>query len=74
MKPVKSQATDLRIIAFDSKFYAPKHGTSKIAIVNEDRLSSDKVESLHETCQIVNYRPENHRFRLEHLRPESWHH
>ena len=64
----------MRIIAFDSKFYALKHGTIKIAIVDKDRLSLDKVENLHETGQIVSYRPENHRFRLEILRPETWYH
>ena len=62
----------MRIIAFDSKFYALKHGTIKNAIVDEDKLSLDKVENLHETSQIVSYRPENHRFLLEILRPESW--
>ena len=72
MKQVKSEATDLIIIAFDSKFYARKHGTIKNAIVDKDRLSLDKVENLHETGQIVSYRPENHRFRLDFLRLEPW--
>ena len=72
MKQVKSLATDLRIIAFRLKFYALKHGAIKIAIVDKDRLSLDKVENLHEPGQIVSYRPENHCFRLESLRPDSW--
>ena len=59
-------------MAFDSKFHALKHGTIKGKIVDKDRLSLDKVENLHETGQIVSYRPENHRFRLEILRPETW--
>ena len=41
------------------EFYALKHGTIKDAIVDKDRLSLDKVENLHETGQIVSYRPEN---------------
>ena len=72
MKQVKSLATDLKIIAFDSKFYALKHRTIKNGIVDKDRLSLDKVEHLHETVQIISYRPENHCFRLEILRPETW--
>ena len=72
MKQVKSQATDLRIIAFDSKFYALKHGTIKNAIVDKDRPSLIKIKNLHETGQIMSYRPDNHRFRLELLRPETW--
>ena len=54
--------------------YALKHGNIKIAIVDKDRLRLDKVEHLHETGQVVSYRPENHRFRLEILRPETWDH
>ena len=72
MKQVKSQATDLRIIAFDSNFHALKHGSIEKAIMDKDRLRSDEVESLQETRQIVRYRPENQRCRLEILRPESW--
>ena len=52
--------------------YALTHGTIKNAIVDKDRLSLDEVENLHETSQIVSYRPEDHRFRLEMLRAESW--
>ena len=72
MKQVKSYATDLRIIAFDSKFYALKHGTIKNAIEDKDKLSLDEIENLYETGQIVSYRAENHRFRLYFLRPETW--
>ena len=72
MKQVKSQATDLRIIAFDSKFHVLKHETIKIAIIDKERLSLDELKNLHETGQIVSYRPENHRFRLDLLRAESW--
>ena len=36
--------------------------------------SLDQVENLHETVQIVSYRPENHRFRIKILRPETWDH
>ena len=36
----------------------------KNAIVYKDRPSSTKIKNLHETGQIVSYRPENHRFRL----------
>ena len=61
-------------MAFDSKFYSLKHGTIKIAIADKDRLRLDEVENLHETGQIVSYRPENHRIRLEILRPEAWDH
>ena len=43
----------MRIIAFESKFYALKHRTIKNAIVDKDRLSLDKVENLHDTGQIV---------------------
>ena len=49
-------------------------GPLKNAIADKDRLSLDEVENLHETGQIVSYRPENHRFRLENLRPETWYH
>ena len=62
----------MRTIAFDSKFNALKHGTIKNAIADKDRLSLDEVENLHETGQIVSYSPENHCFRLEILRLESW--
>ena len=62
----------MRIIAFDWKVYARKHGTIKIAIVDKDRISLDKVENLQETGQIVSHRPGNHRFRHEKLRAESW--
>ena len=72
MQQVESVATDLRIIAFDSKFNASKHGTITIAIVDKDRLNLDKVENLHDTGQIVSYRSENHHFRLEVLRAEAW--
>ena len=72
MKPVKSKATDTRIDGIDSMFYALKHGTIKNAIVDKDRPSLTKIKNLHETGQIVSYRPENHRFRLEILRPETW--
>ena len=64
----------MRIIAFDLNFYPLKHGTIKNAIVDKDRLSLDKVENLYETSQIMSYRPENHRFRLEILRTETWCH
>ena len=74
MKQVKSAVADQRIIAFDSICYALKHGTIKIAIVDKDTLRLDEAENLHETCQIVSYRPENHCFRLEILRPETWYH
>ena len=53
-------------------------GPFKTAIVDKDGLSLDQVENLveylHETGQIVSYRPENHRFRLDFLRPETWDH
>ena len=62
----------MRIIAFDLNFYALEHGTIKIALVDEDGLSLNKFENIHETGQIVSYRPENHRFQLEMSRPESW--
>ena len=64
-------ATDLTIIAFDSKFYALKQGTIKNVIVDKDKPSSIKIKNLHETGQIVSYRPDNHRFRLEMLCPET---
>ena len=32
---------------------------------DKDRPSLDKIKKLHETDQIVSYRPENHRFRLD---------
>ena len=35
------------------------------AIVDKDRLSFDEVEHLHGTSQIVSYRPDNHRIRLD---------
>ena len=41
-------------------------------IVDKDRASLTKIKNLHETGQIISYRPENHRFRLEILRPETW--
>ena len=72
MKQVKSQATDLRIIAFDSKFYALKHWNINNTIVDKDRPGLNKIKNLHETSQIVSYRPDDHRFLLEILRPESW--
>ena len=74
MKQVKPKATDLRIIAFDLKCYALRHGTRNNIIENKDRLSLDKLENLHETetGRIVSYRPDNHRFRLETLRADSW--
>ena len=65
MKQIKSVTTDLRIIAFDLNFYALKPGTIKNAIVDKDRLSLDEVENLHERGQIVSYRVDNHRFRLD---------
>ena len=55
----------------DSKFYALKHGTIKNAIVDKDTPSLTKIKNLHETGQNVSYRPENHRFRLEIVRPET---
>ena len=64
----------MRIIGFDSKFYARKHGSINTAIVDKDRLRLDEVENLNETDQIVSYKPENHRFRLDCLRPETWDH
>ena len=54
--------------------YALKHGTLKNTIVDKDRLSLDEIEKKYETGQIVSYRPENHRFRLELFRPETWDH
>ena len=42
--------------------------------VDKDRASLTKVKNLHETGQIISYRLENHRFRLEILRPETWYH
>ena len=74
MKQVNSYSTHLIIIAFESKFYFLKHGNIKNAIVDKDRPSLTKIKNLHETGQIVSYRPENHRFRLEILRPETWDH
>ena len=53
-------------------FYVLKDGTIENAIVDKDRLSLDEVGNLHETRQIVSNRPENHRFRLEMLRLETW--
>ena len=47
-------------------------GLLKHASADKDTLSLDKVENLHETSQIASYRPENHRFRFEMLRPETW--
>ena len=39
----------------------------------EQRQSKfNQNQNLHETGQIISYRPENHRFRLECLRPETW--
>ena len=40
--------------------------------VDEDKASLTKIKNLHETGQNVSYRPENHRFRLAILRPETW--
>ena len=40
--------------------------------VDKDRASLTKVKNIHETGQIISYRPEKHRFRLENLRPETW--
>ena len=40
--------------------------------LSNDRPSLDQVKNLHEIGQIVSYRPENHRVRLEILRPETW--
>ena len=56
------------------KNYALKHGTITNDIVDKDRPSLTKIKNLHETDQIVSYRPDNHRFRLETLRPETWDH
>ena len=64
----------MRISGIDSTFYALKHGTIKNATVDKDRPSLTKIKNLHETGQIVSYRPENHRFRLELLRLETWAH
>ena len=44
------------------------------ATVKKDRLRLDEIENLHEAGQIVSYRPENHCFRLDFLRPETWDH
>ena len=49
-------------------------GPLKNAIEDKDKLRLDKFKNLHETSQIVSYRPDNHRFRLEILRPETWDH
>ena len=59
MKQTKSYATDLRISGIDLIFYAQKHGTIKDTIVDKDRPSLTKIEHLHETDQIISYRPEN---------------
>ena len=56
------------------KFYALKHGTIKNGIVDEDRPSLIKIKNLHETGQLISYRPDNHRFRLDVLRPGAWDH
>ena len=64
--------TDLRISGIGSTFYALKHGTVKNAIVDKDRPSLTKIKNQHEPGQIVSYKPENHRFRLQMLRPETW--
>ena len=48
MKQVKSEVKDLRIIAFDAKFYALKHGTVKNAIVDKDGPSLTKFKNPHE--------------------------
>ena len=56
MKQFESEATDLRIIAFDSKFHALKHGAIKKAIVDKDRPSLIKIKNLHETSKIISYR------------------
>ena len=40
--------------------------------VDKDRASLTKVKNLHETDEIISYRPENHCFRFEILRPEPW--
>ena len=59
MTQVKSLATDLRIIAFDSNFHALKHGSIKNEIVDKDKASLTKIKKLHETGQIISYRLEN---------------
>ena len=59
MKQVKSEASDLRISGIDSKFSVLKHGTIRKAIVDKDRPSFTKIGNLHETSQIVSYRPES---------------
>ena len=64
----------MRISGVDSRCYAINHGAIKNAIVDKDRPSLTKIKNLHETGQIISYRPENHRFRLEILRPETWDH
>ena len=64
----------MRISGIDSNCYALKQGTIRNAIVDEDRPSLTKVKNLHETGQIISYRLENHRFRLEILGPETWDH
>ena len=72
MKQVKSIATDLKISGIDCKIYALKHGTIKNAIADKDRPSLTRIKHLHETGQIVSYKPDSHRFRLVCLRAESW--
>ena len=42
--------------------------------LDKDRPNLDQVKNLHEVSQIVSYRPENHRIRLEILRPGTWDH
>ena len=56
----------------DSICFALKHGTIKNVIADTDRPSLTKIKNLDETGQLVSYRPRNHRFRLEILRPETW--
>lgn len=53
-------------------FSALKHGTIKNASVDKDRPGITKIENLHETGQILSYRLENQRDRLDLLRLETW--
>ena len=55
----------------ESNLYVLKHESIKNAIVDKDIASLTKIKNLYETGQIVSYRPENHRFRFQNLRPET---
>ena len=42
--------------------------------LGNDRPSLDQVKNLHEMGQVVSYKTEKHRIRLDFLRPETWYH